>query len=74
MSTDEPTDRDRRLLDLIVDSLPDGVPPEQHREDIASILEFFERLHGEHGAAFPGWLVRGRRFYLSTPQAEKEAT
>jgi hypothetical protein len=74
MNSPEPTERDRRLLSALIDTLPKGLPPEQHQEDLASILEFFERLHGEHGAAFPGWLVLGRQLYLTNPDPDKERT
>ncbi|HET6231890.1 MAG TPA: hypothetical protein VFE05_17580 [Longimicrobiaceae bacterium] len=74
MNSPEPTGKDRRLLSALIDTLPKGVPPDQHQEDIASILEFFERLHEEHGAAFPDWLVLGRQLYLSNPELEQEPT
>jgi hypothetical protein len=74
MTSPDFTERDRRLLDLIVDSLPKGVPPEQHREGIASILEFFEHLHGELGAVVPGWLLLGRQLYLTHPEPNEERT
>jgi hypothetical protein len=76
MTRPESAERDRRLLSALIDTLPKGVPPEQHQKDIASILEFFERLHGEHGAPLPRGLVLGRQFYLSNPEpsTEKEPT
>jgi hypothetical protein len=49
------------------------VPPEQHQEDIASIWEFFERLHEEYGAAFPGWIVLGRQLYLTNLNWKRSA-
>jgi hypothetical protein len=65
MNSPEFTERDRLLLSALIDTLPKGVPPEQHREDIASLLEFFERLHAGYGAPLPVWLVLGRQVYLA---------
>jgi hypothetical protein len=76
MNSPEFTERDRLLLSALIETLPKGVPSEQHQKDIASILEFFECLHGEHGARFPRWLVLGRQLYLSNPDpsTRKEPT
>jgi hypothetical protein len=64
----EPIARDRRLLASMIDGLPKGVTPEQHREDIASILGLFERMHRECGAELPAWLRLGQRLYPPRPR------
>lgn len=68
MSQADETQRDRRLLAQMIDTLPPAASPQQHREAVTSLLSLFQGIHAEAGAPLPGWLRLGMQLYPeSTP-------